>query len=280
MTSEDIKNVTFETAKRGYVPEDVDDFLVQAARQLEETEQQLAAARAAQADAENKMYVLADKMEEYRDLEETLKTALINAQRMGETVVHEAKQKADNMIREATNHSELLHQQAEQDIAREQLTLEKLQTEVTRFKATILNLYKQHIESLSELDAPVERAEEVLVDEEFQSISAAQPAEEAEYAEEAAPAEGEFVYEEQQVQYEAPAEGEYQQQYDEQGQPQLEEQFLQQQQQYQQQQYQQQPQQYQQPQQQAYPQEYQQQYPQQGQQPQQQYPPQQFQPQE
>ncbi len=176
MTSEDIKNVTFERTRRGYQPEDVDDFLLQVSRKIEDLEQQVGAAQSAQAEAENKMYILADKMEEYRGLEDTLKTALINAQRMGETVLHEAKQKADNMIREATDHSEMLHQQAEQDIAREQLTLEKLQSEVTHFKATILNLYKQHIESLSELDVPVERAEEVLVDEQFQSMSAAEQA--------------------------------------------------------------------------------------------------------
>ena len=184
MTSTDIKNVTFEKAMRGYRAEDVDAFLSEVARTVEELTAELQeeqiktqqfqneieivrkdvmeAADARVSDAENKMYILAQKVEEYRGQEDTLKTALINAQRMGETVVHEAKQKAESMVREATGQAELLHQQAEQDIAREQLTLEKLQAEVTRFKATILNLYKQHIESLSELDTPLEHIQGVL----------------------------------------------------------------------------------------------------------------------
>ncbi len=176
MTVGDIRNVTFEHERKGYRPEDVDDFLQQVADDLERAyaerdtlvaERNAALAErqsliAAKDDAESKMYILAEKVEEYRGQEDTLKTALINAQRMGETVVKEAKQKADQMLREATGQSELLRQKAEAETLREQNTLENLIAEVAKFKSTILNLYKQHIESLSALDAPVARAEEAL----------------------------------------------------------------------------------------------------------------------
>lgn len=183
MTSEDVRSVTFEQIRKGYRIEDVDDFLQQVANEMDRIEAdrdkayldrdkamadreplivELQNAQAAKEDAEGKLYVLASKVEEYRGQEETLKTALINAQRMGETVVHEAKQKADQMLREATGASELLRQKAEQDAEKERGMLEGMVTEVNRFKSTILNLYKQHIESLSALDPPVARAEEVL----------------------------------------------------------------------------------------------------------------------
>ena len=183
MTADDIRNVTFEHERKGYRAEDVDDFLQQVADDLDrayaERDAAVAARNAALAerggntaeqqsliaakeDAENKMYILAEKVEEYRNMEDTLKTALINAQRMGEIVVKEAKQKADQMLREATGQAELLRQKAEAETLREQSTLENLVSEVSKFKGTILNLYKQHIESLSALDPPVARAEEVL----------------------------------------------------------------------------------------------------------------------
>lgn len=197
MTSEDVRSVTFEQVRKGYRSEDVDDFLMQVAADMERIElernnavsdrSQLAAERdqavaerehllaereqmvaerdaavIAKDDAEQKMYVLATKVEEYRGQEDTLKTALINAQRMGETVVYEAKQKSDQMLREATGQTELLRQRAEEETARERRTLERLHDEVKNFKTTILNLYKQHIESLSALDPPAERAEKVL----------------------------------------------------------------------------------------------------------------------
>ncbi|MDL2218871.1 DivIVA domain-containing protein [Ruminococcaceae bacterium OttesenSCG-928-O06] len=180
MTAEDIRNTRFAQVRKGYNTEDVDDFLLQIASEVERLQTELEMARlegdgvadrmqealteaiAAKEDAEAKMYILAEKVEEYRGMEDTLKTALINAQRMGETVVHEAKQKAEQMLREATGQSELLRQKAEREIVRERATLEDILGEVNRFKTTILNLYKQHIESLSALDAPNTRAEEVL----------------------------------------------------------------------------------------------------------------------
>lgn len=166
MTADEVKKVTFEKVMRGYRVEDVDDFLMQVAAELERLNTALNTKEAAtsreQEDTESKMYVLAQKVEEYRGMEETLKTALINAQRMGETVVKEARQKADAMVRDASGKAELLRQQAEEEIARERQTLEGLQAEVSRFKATVLNMYKQHIESLSALDVPVEEAAEYL----------------------------------------------------------------------------------------------------------------------
>ncbi|MDL2214128.1 DivIVA domain-containing protein [Clostridia bacterium OttesenSCG-928-O13] len=183
MTAEDVRSVTFEQVRKGYRPEDVDDFLLQVATDMQrmEAERDTALAEraaiaaehnalmaerdtavAAKEDAEAKMYVLAGKVEEYRGQEDTLKTALINAQRMGETVVYEAKQKADKMLHDATGQAEILRQKAEAESDKERHTLESLQSEVKTFKTTILNLYKQHIESLSALDPPVARAEEAL----------------------------------------------------------------------------------------------------------------------
>lgn len=180
MNAESIRNVDFDIVRRGYNKEDVDDYLRNVAARVEEltaerdaVKGELEAAQEGQRSLEGKMMVLAQKVEEYRGEEDTLKTALINAQRMGETVVHEAKQKADVLVREATGTAQLLREQAEEEIARERLILEKLQSQVARFKSTILNLYKQHIESLSALDEPLTRIDEVMVEHGFKDNPAA-----------------------------------------------------------------------------------------------------------
>lgn len=162
MTSEDVRNTRFELVRKGYSPEEVDDFMEMAAIQID-------ALTAEKEDYETKLRVLAQKVEEYRGQEDTLKTAMINAQRMGETIMHEAKQKAEGLIRDAEGKSQLLHQQAEQEIKNEQFMLEKLREEVTRFRTTVLSLYKQHIESFSALDAPVVRVEEFLTEYQYAS---------------------------------------------------------------------------------------------------------------
>lgn len=164
MTSEDVRNVTFERAVRGYRPEDVDDFLQQIAIDMDALVAEKEESERQKEEIEGKMYILAQKVEEYRGQEETLKTALLNAQRMGETVVYEAKQKAESMVREASGKADLLRQKAEQEIDSERFMLEKLRDEVGRFKATVLSMYRQHIESFSALDAPVLRVEEFLTE--------------------------------------------------------------------------------------------------------------------
>lgn len=176
MTSEQIRTMGFGKAKQGYVVEDVDAFLLEVAADIQGLEQAVAdvqqhlaqadaakaQAEADKAEAENKMYILAQKVEEYRESEDTIKATLLNAQRMGETVVKEAKQKAEQLVRDASNQADLLRQQAEQEIDSERYLLENLRNQVTKFKATVLTLYKQHIESMSALDAPVAEANEEL----------------------------------------------------------------------------------------------------------------------
>ena len=149
MNVEDIHNVTFDRVMRGYKPEEVDEYLDKVAAHLEKLETEKADLQTKNADTEKKMYILAEKVEQYRSEEETLKTALLNAQRMGESVIHEARQKAETILYDATNKANLARNEMLEKIAEEELLLSRLKAEVAHFKSEILNLYKQHIESLS-----------------------------------------------------------------------------------------------------------------------------------
>ena len=144
MTPEELRSVTFEKTMRGYRCEDVDDLLEETAKALEQALAAKAEAEAADKARKEKMVVLAQKIEEmrakleaYEQEEDTLKSALLNAQRMGENVIREARQKADLIQREAAIKAE-----NKQELAR-------MKTEVTKFKNEILSLYKAHIELLT-----------------------------------------------------------------------------------------------------------------------------------
>ena len=83
---------------------------------------------------------------------------MINAQRLGESIVSDARVKADNLIREATIKKNDIISSAYNEIEGTEETLRLLKKEVSDFKRNILSLYKSHIESLSNL--PEEKAEE------------------------------------------------------------------------------------------------------------------------
>ena len=138
MNADEIRGVTFDRTMRGYRPEEVDEFLARVAAEMDKLQEE-------KEDAEQKMFILAEKVDQYRDDEETLKTALLNAQRMGESVIHEARQKAETIIYDANSKASQLKNEADASVAASQAELERLKKEVAQFKSTVLELYRQHI---------------------------------------------------------------------------------------------------------------------------------------
>ncbi len=150
-TPDEIRQITFEKVMRGYRPEDVESFMEKIADEFEALENE-------KKDLEEKLYVLAEKVEQYKSEEESIKITLINAQRLGESIVSDARVKAENVIREATIKKNDIISSAYSEIEGTEETLNRLKREVSEFKRNVLSLYKAHIESLSGL--PEEKKEE------------------------------------------------------------------------------------------------------------------------
>lgn len=160
VSPEEIRTVTFEKNMRGYRCDDVDAFLQQIAQDMEGMTEQIETLQKQKEESDQKLYILAQKIEEYRKDEDTLKTALLNAQRMGENVIREAKQKAESILREANIKADDITRDAREDVTEQKVELERIQAEVAHFKANVLGLYKQHIESLSTLPGGEEQEEQ------------------------------------------------------------------------------------------------------------------------
>ena len=126
---------------------------------------------------------LSKETEDYRADGEIMKSALINAQRIGENVIREANQKAEEIIhkanirsddiirdandllQKATDRADEIVREASDQRMLEEREYERVRLEVTRFKADVLNLYRSHVESLSRLpeytpDAAAESSQE------------------------------------------------------------------------------------------------------------------------
>jgi len=145
LTSNDIANRKFERAAiGGYRNDDVDNFLSEVARSFDELEEQNSVLA-------KKLEVLAEKLEEYRSDEESLRSALLGAQKLGDSVIRESKNKAEIIMRDATIKAERLVNTAHDQVEKEKMVLIKMQKDVAAFKNKLLAIYKQHLEIISNL---------------------------------------------------------------------------------------------------------------------------------
>ena len=170
ITPNDIINKKFEKAAFGYKPEEVDAFLSEIITSYNEMFKEKNA-------AEEKLLVLAEKLEEYRSNEDSLKTVLLGAQKLGENIVRDSKAKAEVILADAENQVKQVFSESESKIIKEKETLATLQKETADFKKQLLAMYRQHLELISlmpennEEKAPEENlpaeepAEEITVEE-------------------------------------------------------------------------------------------------------------------
>ena len=149
ITSEDVRRVTFEKAMRGYRCDDVDDYLRQVAESMD-------ALSSENEELQKKLVVLAQRIDQYRAEEDTLHTTLINAQRLGENIIKEAKQKAAEVIRAANIRAEDREQRARDEVELAHQELTTIHKETTNFKKSLFEMYRRQIQMLQEIPADKE----------------------------------------------------------------------------------------------------------------------------
>ncbi|MBR3952045.1 MAG: DivIVA domain-containing protein [Oscillospiraceae bacterium] len=160
LTPNDISSKKFEKSAFGYKPEEVDNFISEILDSYEK-------AYAEKEAAEEKLLVLAEKLEEYRANEDSLKTVLMGAQKLGDNIVRDSKAKAEVIIAEAENQVKQVFSESEAKIIKEKETIATLQKETAEFKKRLLAMYRQHLELISLMpESNEEKAEEEVREEE------------------------------------------------------------------------------------------------------------------
>lgn len=156
-TAEDIRNITFTKSLGGYKTGEVDDFIDICADTVEELTK-------TNADLKKKMELLANKVVEYCNDEDSIRTALLSAQRMGDTVLREANHKAGLILEDARIKADKIEETAKQQIKEQIDELEHLKKLVGDFRTQMLSVYREHlsmINVLPEYTPPEEETEEM-----------------------------------------------------------------------------------------------------------------------
>lgn len=153
ITPQDLKEQEFEKAVfGGYDATSVDDF-------FEKTAEDYAALYKENAVLKSKLKVLVEKVEEYRSTEDSMRMALLTAQKMGNEIVEEANKKGERIIAEARERTERREKETYERLKDEERKLKEAEAATSQFSRKILDLYKtqvQFIKNLSGLVLPVD----------------------------------------------------------------------------------------------------------------------------
>lgn len=208
----ELKNKAFSKAVRGYNPAEVDDhieFLIEKYTELYRENAEL----------NRKLRIVGTKLDEIKDEEESIRSTLIGAQKMGEKIIKDANDKAELITGSIKERCDAVVADFKRRMVKEKEEMWLIRTSILDFKQEVFDLYRKHIEELQSINvnkledivlpnesAIVENilsdvAEAVkndnaaaLMDKESENLNpTAEPAEEEKAAEEPAPAVNEPV---------------------------------------------------------------------------------------
>lgn len=172
LTLKDINEASFGKSNfSGYKPEDVDAFL----DEVSESYKQLLAAKdadqkkiaeltAKNTEIQDKLTVLARKIDSYRKDDDVIKDAILSAQKVAHELTDNARNKAENIVSEAEKKAREMISSAktEAEASAKEYTalaegkkneLEEIKKAVTEFKMNLVDMYKQHLEHIDNIPA-------------------------------------------------------------------------------------------------------------------------------
>lgn len=144
VTAKDIQEKAFERAGKGYNMGQVDEFLDELAADFTTLSKENAALK-------GKLKVLVQKVDEYRQTEDSMRLALLSAQKLSAQIESDARVRADAMLAEAQQQSEQQLRQAQDGIANEEAKLEEAKKATNRFFDHMRTVCQKQIEFYDKL---------------------------------------------------------------------------------------------------------------------------------
>lgn len=148
LTIDEIRDVKFRTKKGGafYNAEDVDSFIDEIIETMEQKNSE-------RAELIHKMDILATRVEQYRSDEETVRNALLSAQKVADSTLKEANEQSEVSLKNAEAKSTKMIADAEAKVAAEKKSLIELQKLVTEMREELLLKVKSCIDIVDTLPA-------------------------------------------------------------------------------------------------------------------------------
>lgn len=138
MFPQDIKKKTFTKTLKGYNPSEVDEYISYLLSKYSEACQEYA-------ELEKKHQFALEKLELAKSEENMISATIVNAQKMADAIVADAKTKADDVRNTVSETCEKIIAAYVEKVASERDKLAKVEKAVIDFKESLYDAYKEHI---------------------------------------------------------------------------------------------------------------------------------------
>lgn len=142
--TEHLAHPQFSKGISGYKAEEVDSYIEKILGTVKDLQEQNEV-------LEEKIAVLAESLQKYRDDEDSLREALLGAQKMGDNIIKNANNKAEITMREASVKAAHIVEEAHKKVEDEKDELLRVQTAAAEFKSKLIELYREHIELVTKI---------------------------------------------------------------------------------------------------------------------------------
>ncbi len=154
ITPVDIENREFKKGFRGY---DIDE--VEAC--LEELVKDYSKLYRENASMKDKNAILNDAVENYKGMEETMRSAIISAQRTSEEIIRNAHEQADNIIKDAKIRAQEILNAAEAQVQEKRRVCAEIEGRSSMLRAKLKAVLNSHMQMLDELPDEKEETKRV-----------------------------------------------------------------------------------------------------------------------
>lgn len=152
ITPVDLENKEFKKGFRGYDIDEVETFLTELSKDYAKSYRENASLK-------DKNAILTDAIENYKEMEETMRSAIISAQRTSEEILRNAHEQADTIIKEAKLKASEIMNELDKDVQALKRETEEIEGRNMLLRAKLRAVLNTYLGMLDEI--PVSEPEAV-----------------------------------------------------------------------------------------------------------------------
>ena len=150
LTPMDINNKEFKRGLRGYIPDEVDEFLDEVVDNYEELYKE-------NSKLKEKLEILEEQIEHYAKIESTIQNTLVLAQNAADQAKESAQKEAELIVKNANETAQRIVDKAHNDVIQINDEFDRVKQEFIKFRAKFRNFMNTQLETFDDLEKDINK---------------------------------------------------------------------------------------------------------------------------